>query len=187
MTNAINLAAESSRTNASVQSPTLNTSSALRRRADSARRAVRLLLDVVAAPFVFIAAFFGVEASIGERRGYVELCEHGCRDVHDLDDICPRAIVADCDICVRSSVELDASGNCPFCGNRRVLNRRSKATGKRLRFAVISPPTKLTARLTVARSSSRFPERIGAAAGRSDMEGSSHAQVTDSSVHALEP
>jgi hypothetical protein len=133
MTTAINLVAESSRTNASPR-PT-SPFPALRRRVDSARRAGRLFFDAtIGAAIAFIFALFGIESfEIGARRGYVQLCENGCNEVHDIDEICPRIVVADCDLCARSAVELDASGNCSACGNRRVTNRRSKKTGKRLR------------------------------------------------------
>jgi hypothetical protein len=128
-----NLAAESSRTNA-VSRPT-SPFPALRRRVDSARRAVRLFFDAtIGAAIAFIFALFGIESfEIGARGGYVQLCENGCNEVHDADEICPRALIADCSLCARSAVDLDAAGNCSHCGARGVANRRSKKTGKRLR------------------------------------------------------
>jgi hypothetical protein len=148
MTTAINLAAESSRTTATPR-PTNTPFPVLRRRVDSARRAVRFFFDAtIGAAIAFIFALFGIESfEIGARRGYVQLCENGCNEVHDADEICPRALIADCSLCARSAVDLDAAGNCSHCGARGVVNRRSKKTGKRLR------PSHL--KLTEARTSLR--------------------------------
>jgi hypothetical protein len=99
--------------------------------------ALRYAWWFVTAPLYLPLALFGMTDDdgmiVGRRRGLLASlrCPH-CYDVHDQGDECVRAIVGDCDVCARV-VDLDAFGNCPGGRYHRVLNRRAKATGRRLR------------------------------------------------------
>jgi hypothetical protein len=72
-------------------------------------------------PGDFLRAFFGpCEFTVGEGGFCAE-----CNDAHAVGQ-CARAMVAECDICIRT-VTLDHFGNCPNGGtNHRVVNRRPK-------------------------------------------------------------
>lgn len=77
-----------------------------------------------------VRGFLGpFEAKIGNRRGYHPECPLGCPDAHDAGDLCPKAMVGDCDLCA-ATVDLDYYGNCSRAGPRwrfhHISNRRSK-------------------------------------------------------------
>ncbi|HXG59173.1 MAG TPA: hypothetical protein VNL91_09130 [Thermoanaerobaculia bacterium] len=83
-----------------------------------------LLFSLLTWPVDFVRDFFGpCEFSIGEVRGHqLALCANGCRDVHDVDEPCPREVLGLCVECNRER-SLDRFGNCPL-GHRSIVRRR---------------------------------------------------------------
>jgi hypothetical protein len=106
-------------------------------RSAAARSRLSVAWSLFLAPFAFARKLLGLEDddfsfSIGRKRGHHPECEV-CEDVHDVDEICPRAMVGDCSICIRT-VDLDRYLNCKSDRRHVVTNRRAKATGRRLRL-----------------------------------------------------
>lgn len=104
----------------------------LSRSADSPRRDDSLtpgrLLTAARSLLGFLRDFFGpIELTVGRRRGYVEICSICQRDVHDLGEVCPRQLVADCSGCGQV-VDLDRFGrSCPTGRpNHYITNIRPK-------------------------------------------------------------
>ena len=86
------------------------------------QRILSAVISILIWPYDFVVALFGFEIIEGA------WCPD-CVDVHQAGEQCPRAIVADCDICLRT-VDVDAFGNCINSANRyrnhKLRNRRSK-------------------------------------------------------------
>jgi len=86
------------------------------------QRILSVLISLATWPHDFLVRLFGFEIIEGA------WCPD-CVDVHPTGEQCPRAIIADCDVCLRT-VDVDAFGNCINAKNRyrnhKLRNRRSK-------------------------------------------------------------